>query len=235
MLRVGLTGGLGSGKSTVAALLARKGAFIIEADELGRKLMEPGQKVFVEIVARFGPGVVAPNGQLDRAQLARLAFENGRVQELNTLIHPAVIQAQFDWADSIFRAHPDAITVVASALIFEVERDARLRGESETLLADWRRRFDFIVVVTAPEETRIARYVAKFTPSGLSGAELAAAHARLTADARARIAQQMPQEEKARRADFTIENHGDEAALRREVDALWLRLKENQKSSGSVH
>ncbi len=235
MLRVGLTGGLGSGKSTVAELLKQKGAFLIEADELGRKLMEPGQQVFAQIVAHFGTHVIAPNGQLDRALLAKIAFEEERVQELNAIIHPAVIEAQAEWMRTILRKHPETIAVVESALIFEVERDARLRGEREGLLADWRRRFDRIVVVTAPDEIRVARYVAKLTPPGLTGKALTSVQQKLTDDARARIAQQIPQDEKARRADIVVDNNSDEASLHQKVDLLWERLKEIQNSSGPAH
>src|SRR5580658_648217 len=130
MLRVGLTGGLGSGKSTVSAYLRELGAEVIEADELGRALMEPGQLVFDEIVEVFGPEVLTPEGRLDRVKLADLAFRGGRLQELNSIVHPAVIAAQGDWMRVVFARNPKAIAVVESALIFEVEREARLRGES---------------------------------------------------------------------------------------------------------
>jgi len=166
MLRVGLTGGLGSGKSTVAAALRALGAEVIEADELGRELMEPGQPVFSSIVAHFGPVVVSPDGRLNRTRLAEMAFKRGRLNELNDLVHPAVIAAQQRWMDQVFARNPAAVAVVESALIFEVERDARARGESETVLADWGRRFDRILVVTAPDELKIARYVARVCPAG---------------------------------------------------------------------
>jgi len=94
MLRVGLTGGLGSGKSTVAGFFRELGARVIEADELGRALMEPGQAVFGEIVRVFGDDVVGADGRLNRARLAELAFRGGRLNELNAIVHPAVIQAQ---------------------------------------------------------------------------------------------------------------------------------------------
>lgn len=220
MLRVGLTGGLGSGKSTVAQMLRDLGAHVIEADELGRELMEPGQKVFAEIVEHFGEGVVAEDGRLDRKKLAGLVFTptGNRLQELNSIIHPAVIQAQFEWADEIFKKNPAAICVVESALIYEVARDARLRGESISALADWRHRFDCIIVVTAPEELRIQRYVSKIaTGKPVSSEE----QEKIIADARARIALQIPESEKASRADFVIENRGDEAALRNEVEKIW--------------
>src|SRR5450631_4395760 len=101
MLKVGLTGGLGSGKSTVAATLRELGAHVIEADELGRALMEPGQAVYSEIVLAFGPQVVGPDGRLNRPRLAELAFHEGRLQDLNALVHPAVIAAQQRWMDEV--------------------------------------------------------------------------------------------------------------------------------------
>ena len=152
MLRVGLTGGLGSGKSTVAGYLRALGAEVIEADELGRALMQPGQSVYAEIVRTFGPGVVLPDSRLNRPMLAELAFQGGRLNELNAIVHPAVIAAQQRWMEQVFARDPAGVAVVESALIFEVQRDARARGEKESVLADWRRRIDRIVVITAPDD-----------------------------------------------------------------------------------
>ena len=152
MLRVGLTGGLGSGKSTVAGYLRDLGAEVIEADELGRTMMEPGQQVYAEIVRVFGPEVVNPDGRLNRARLAEMAFQGGRLNELNDLVHPAVIAAEQRWMEEVFARDPAAVAVVESALIFEVVRDARARGVQENVLADWRRRIDRVIVVTAPDE-----------------------------------------------------------------------------------
>ena len=218
MLRVGLTGGLGSGKSTVAAMLRDLGAHVIEADELGRDLMEPGPAVYEEIVRLFGPEVVRPDGRLNRARLAKLAFEENRLEDLNAIIHPAVIAEQKRWTDEIFARDPAAIAVVESALIFEVERDARARGEKAGVLAGWRNRFDRIVVLTAPEEVKIARYAARIAEPG---------PARETAarDARVRLARQIPDPEKAVKADFVIENTGDIDALRRQVESVWQALQ----------
>lgn len=209
---------MGSGKSTVAGYLRALGAHVIEADELGRALMEPGQAVYAEIVHAFGPEVVLPDGRLDRARLAALAFQGGRLNDLNAIVHPAVIAAQRRWMDEVFSRDPAAVAVVESALIFEVERDARARGEKESVLADWRRRIDRIVVVTAPEELKIARYAARISPTG-------AGRAAAEADARIRLAHQIPDTEKAARADYVLDNTGDEAALRAQVEALWERLK----------
>ncbi len=226
MLRVGLTGGLGSGKSTVAAMLREFGARIIEADALGRELMEPGQQVYAEIVRAFGPGVVAPDGRLNRAHLAQLAFAGGRLQELNAIVHPAVIAAQRLWMDQVFARDPAAVAVVETALIFEVVRDARERGEKETVLADWRRRIDRVVVIAAPDEIKIARYAARIAPAGAAARDAAAA------DARIRLTHQIPDAEKAAQADFVIDNSGDLASLRAQTAAIWerLRAESNQTS-----
>jgi dephospho-CoA kinase len=217
MLRVGLTGGLGSGKSTVAAYLRELGAQVIESDELGRRLMVPGQEVFSSIVEQFGQGVVGPDGHLNRARLAELAFQGGRIHELNAIVHPAVIAAQRRWMEEVFRRDPAAVAVIESALIFEVERDARARGETESVMTDWRRRIDRVVVLTAPDEVKVARYAARVSPEG-AVREAAAAQARL------RLAHQIPDAEKAARADYVLENTGDQAELRSQVIELWRRL-----------
>jgi dephospho-CoA kinase len=225
MLRVGLTGGLGSGKSTVGTYLRELGAQVIEADELGRALMEPGQAVFAEIVRVFGPEVVATDGRLDRARLAEFAFRGGRLQELNAIVHPAVIEQQRQWMNEVIARDPDAIAVVISALIFEVERDACSRGETDGVLADWRRRIDRVVLVTAPDELKIRRYVDRL---GLPDDQRVAAEA----DARSRLAYQIPDAIKATRADYLLENNGDKQVLRAQVDELWRRLvAENNKLS----
>jgi dephospho-CoA kinase len=209
MLRVGLTGGLGSGKSTVAETLRTLGAEVIEADELGRALMEPGQAVYAAIVHTFGSSVVGSDGRLNRARLAEIAFHDGRVNELNALVHPAVIAAQKRWMDEVFARNPAA---------------ARARGEKESVLADWRRRIDRVVVVTAPDEEKIARYAARVSPDGV-GREAA------QADARLRLTHQIPDAIKAARADYILENSGDKAALRAQVNELWHRLKTESNHS----
>jgi len=223
MVRVGLTGGLGSGKSTVANIFRELGAEVIEADELGRAMMEPGQHVYDEIVYEFGPSVVGADGRLDRAKLAELAFRGGRLDDLNAIVHPAVIAAQGDWMRSIFARNHEAIAIVESALIFEVERDARQRGESEGLLSYWRRRFDRVIVVTAPEELRVARYVARLSPNGWDD--------KIAADARSRITRQMSDELKSERADYVIENTGTLADLRAQTEAIWRQLVDFSNNS----
>jgi dephospho-CoA kinase len=210
-------------------MLSALGAEVVVADELGRALMEPGQPVFARIVSAFGPEVLGADGRLKRARLADLAFKDGRLQELNAIVHPAVIAAQQLWMDQVFARHPTAVAVIESALIFEVERDARGQQESVLasnpsdrssslgLLAGWRRQFDRIVVVTAPDELKIARYVARVCPEE-AGRDAA------VADARHRLACQIPDAVKAARADYVLENAGDKTALRAQVEQLWPRL-----------
>ena len=219
MLRVGLTGGLGSGKSTVARMLRDLGAEVIESDELGRALMEPGQQAFQEIVRVFGKEVLLPDGRLNRARLAEMAFKGGRVKELNAIIHPAVIEAQRRWMEEVFARDPTAVAVVVSALIFEVERDARESGEANAVFMELRKRIDRVVLVAASDDTKIARYVGRTTPNGTNrdAAE---------ADARSRLAHQIPDSEKALRADYLLENTGNLEALRAQVRELWPRLKQ---------
>jgi len=219
MLRVGLTGGLGSGKSTVARMLRDLGAEVIESDELGRALMEPGQQAFQEIVRVFGKEVLLPDGRLNRARLAEMAFKGGRVKELNAIIHPAVIEAQRRWMEEVFARDPAAVAVVVSALIFEVERDARESGEANAVFLELRKRIDRVILVAASDDMKIARYVGRTAPDGTDrdAAE---------ADARSRLAHQIPDSEKALRADYLLENTGNLEALRAQVRELWPRLKQ---------
>jgi dephospho-CoA kinase len=151
MLRAGLTGGLGSGKTTVAEIFRSLGAHVIQADAIGREMMSPGHDVYDEIIRRFGPEVVRADGSLDRRLLADLAFRQNRLAELNQVVHPPVIAAQQQWAEEIFAKDSDAVVIVESALIFEADRQGSAPG--------WRQRFDKILLVTAPIEQRIARYV----------------------------------------------------------------------------
>jgi dephospho-CoA kinase len=224
MLRVGLTGGLGSGKSTVAAMLRELGAEVTESDALGRAMMEPGQPVFAEIVKHFGPEVVGADGKLNRARLAELAFGGGRLRELNAIVHPPVIEAQKRWMEEVTARDPNAIAVVESALIFEVVRDAQARGETNHPMADWRKRIDCVVVVTAPDEMKVKRYAARVSPEG-EGLKV------IEADARERLKHQVPDAEKAAQADYVIDNSGDMGALREQVKALWQRLKAESNKS----
>src|ERR1700761_2347515 len=153
MLRVGLTGGLGSGKSTVAGIFEELGAAVISADQLGRQLMEPGEPVYAAIVEAFGQGVVRGDGSLDRKALAELAFQHNQADKLNHIVHPAVIAAEEEWMRGVFAADRKRVAIVESALIFEVEKWGTAPG--------WPQRFDRIILVTVPDEMKIARFVSR--------------------------------------------------------------------------
>lgn len=212
MLRVGLTGGLGSGKSTVAEMLRERGAHVIRADEVAREMMEPGEAVYAAIVERFGEAVVQADGALDRAKLARLAFAEGRVEELNAIVHPAVIAREAEMAEEIAGRDSGAVVVVESALIFETKYAGA---------GGWRGRFDRLVLVLASEELKVQRFVARSV--GADASEDAVAAARV--EARQRLLRQMPDVEKEPLCDEVITNNGTLDELEKQVDALWGRLR----------
>jgi dephospho-CoA kinase len=215
MLRVGLTGGLGSGKSTAAQLFAALGAHILPSDAIGRELMEPGQAVYLGIAAHFGEDVVLADGQLNRAVLARIAFAEGRVEELNAIVHPAVIARQAELSEKIFAKDPHAVVMVESALIFETNYG---NGSESTGGARWHSRFDRLILVTAPEELKIARFVARSAAGATLSTER---HAELEAEARRRLAQQIPDEQKSALCDYVLTNGGALTELEWQVDQLW--------------
>ena len=219
MLRVGLTGGLGSGKSTAGRRFGELGAHVLSADEIGRSLMQPGEAVYDEIVKRFGRQIVAEDGKLDRAALARIAFGQGRIEELNAIVHPATIARQAELMAGIAAREPEAVAMVESALVFET----RHGGEQ-----GWHKRFDRIILVRASEATKVARFVARV---GAGVALDDAARAELEADARRRIAQQLDDNWKAQRSDYVLTNDGSVNALIAQVDALWPELREQARCS----
>jgi dephospho-CoA kinase len=214
MLRVGLTGGLGSGKSTAAQRFAALGARVFSADVIGRELMQPGEAVYAAIVAHFGAAVVSPDGSLDRAALARIAFTDGRLEELNAIVHPAVIARQAELIDEIAARDANAVAIVESALIFET----KYGGEGGC-----RRRFDRLIFVKASEELKIARFVARAAGSRTLGDE---ARRALVAEARRRISRQIDDASKAAKCDYVLTNDGSIEQLQAQVDALWPVLKD---------
>ena len=218
MLRVGLTGELGSGKSTVAAMLAAHGAVVLSSDEMGRAMMQPGQAVFAQIVAQFGPGILNADGTLNRHALAHLAFDPAtpRIEELNAIIHPAVITAQAEKVAEIARTQPHAIVVVESALIFSTKH---------TPQGGWRSRFDCIILVTAPDDIKIDRFIQRATSGDAPGS---ANTAHLRDDARRRLEAQrstIP----ADIPSYTLKNDGSLADLNQRVETLWHQLVDMER------
>jgi len=211
MLRVGLTGGLGSGKSTAAKLFAALGAHVLQSDAIGRELMEPGQSIYERMVEHFDSGVILADGTLDRAALARIAFMEGRVEELNAIAHPLVIARQVELTEEIFQQKPHAVVIVESALIFETHYGAPDGSR-------WQSRFDRIILVTAPEELKVARFVARSSTGKTISEER---RAELEAEARRRLAQQMSDEQKSALSDYVLTNGGALTELEWQVDQLW--------------
>jgi len=200
MLRVGLTGGVACGKSTIGQMLVARGAHLIRADDIAHELMQPGHPVYEKIVQEFGRAVLHQDGTIDRPKLAQAAFGGGRVQELNRIVHPAVIDYQNRWMEDTGARYPEAVVIVEAALILE----AGVQG-----------RFDKLIVVTCRGDQKAERFAER--------QKLALADA--TAEVARRSAAQMRDEQKARAADFIIDNSGDLWAAEQQVDALWPELQ----------
>lgn len=207
MLRVGLTGGIACGKSTVARMFSELGAQVVDADVLVHELYRPGEEVYQELVRRFGREIVKADGEIDRAKLAAAAFDGGRVEELNKIVHPAVIRRQEEWMRDIVARDPNAVVIVEAALILE---------------AGAGKRFDKIVVVTCTPEQKVERLASR---TGLN-------HMEARAEVERRTKAQLSDEEKARRADYVIDNCGPIEAMRGQVQRVFAELK--QLSKGGV-
>ncbi len=200
MLRVGLTGGIACGKSTIAGMFAELGAHVIDADAIVHELYRPGQEVYHELIKRFGAEIVKPDGEVDRAKLATAAFDGNRVDELNQIVHPAVIRRQEKWMQETAVKKPDAVIIVEAALILE---------------AGARDRFDKILVVTCKPEQKVARLAHR---TGMSEAQ-----ARAEVERRSKA--QMPDDEKMHRADFVIDNSGPLDVTRHQVERIYAEFK----------
>ena len=205
MLKVGLTGGIASGKSVVGEMFVMLGAHLIQADAISHQLMQPGEAVYREVVRHFGSGILNPDGTVNRARLAEAAFgpspENkSRIEELNRIVHPAVIKRQDEWMEEVGRKDPKAIAMVEAALILEA-------GATE--------RFDKLVVVTCHPEQRIQRWAAR-----VGGDEETARR-----EVARRMAAQLPDEDKIKAAQYVIDNSGSLDETRKQVAKVYAELK----------
>jgi dephospho-CoA kinase len=181
-------------------MFADLGAHVTDADIIAHELYRPGQDVYQELIKHFGQEIIKSSGEIDRSKLAAAAFDGGRVEELNKIVHPAVIRQQQQWMREIGTKDPYAIAIVEAALIFE---------------AGVRDHFDRVIVVTCKPAQKSARFAQR---SGMSEAEA-------RADVERRHKAQMPDEEKARRADFVIDNSGPATETRPQVERIYAELK----------
>ncbi len=209
MLRVGLTGGIGCGKSTVAAMMRELGCVVLEADPLAHRLIEPGQSAYEEILREFGPQVRGANGRIDRAKLAAIVFADpAKLQLLNAIVHPRVLAALDRELDLLERRQPQAVAVVEAALLIE---------------SSYHERLDRLVVVWCESEQQIERVTNRSTGRGLTREE-----------ALRRIAAQMQMDQKRRMADDEIDCSGPLEITRSQVENLVTRLKQIA-SAGKPH
>ena len=195
MLLVALTGGVGAGKSTVAAMLADHGAVVIDADDLAREAVAPGSPGLARVLEEFGPDAAAPDGSLDRERMARLVFDDQKARRrLEKIVHPEV--ARLFAAEVERRRDSDEIVVYAVPLLVE-------RGLAGA--------FDVVLTVEADEDLRASRVAAqdRMTPE----------------DARRRMAAQVSGDERAAAADVVIDNEGSIEDLERRVGRLWEDLR----------
>jgi dephospho-CoA kinase len=195
MLLVGLTGGIGAGKSSVARMLTDRGAVVVDADDLARRAVDPGTPGFEAVVQAFGPEVVTSSGQLDRTALASLVFaDEGARRRLEAIVHPEVARLFAEEAGR--HRDTDAVLVYVVPLL------------AENNLQDM---FDVVVVVTAEREARVARLAAarEMSAEGING----------------RMDAQLSDEERERVAHVVISNDGSMEELRGKVDDLWARLR----------
>jgi len=208
MLLVGLTGGIGAGKSTVAELLAERGATVVDADVVARAVVEPGEPAFDQLVERFGTGVVGADGRLDRPALAAVAFADDESRSaLEAITHPAI---NTEFLNRVNAAPADAIVVC----------DVPLLAESALAQA---RGYEVVIVVEAPRELRLDRLEER----GLT-----------RPDAEARMAAQATDEQRRKLATYVVDNGGDRAHLDEQIASIWTdlerRLAENAANAAQA-
>jgi dephospho-CoA kinase len=192
---IGLTGGIGSGKSTVSALLAAKGAVIIDADAITREVQQPGTDVFLAMVERFGPGIVAADGALDRQAVADIVFNDPEaLKALNDIVHPAV--GAETTRRLLEQADTDNLVVLDIPLLVESAGQRPVAG---------------VIVVDVDPEVAVRRLV------GSRGMQ--------EDDVRARMSRQATREERLARADLVIDNSGTLEELEARITALWPEIE----------
>jgi dephospho-CoA kinase len=201
MLRVGLTGGIATGKTTVVAMLRELGCRVLEADKIAHQTIEPGGGAYEEVVREFGRGILTAEGLVDRRKLGSIVFADPqRLARLNAIVHPLVLEEQSRQLAAIEKGDAHAIAVVEAALLIEAGFDRKL---------------DRLIVTWCTPEQQLARLTQSGAGRGLT-----------VEQARQRIAAQMPIEEKRQRADDVIDCSGTIENTRAQVNTLFGKLKE---------
>jgi dephospho-CoA kinase len=216
MLKVGLTGGIASGKSVVGEMFVALGAYLVQADRIAHSLMSRGAPVYNEVVRHFGRDILNRDGSVNRAKLAEAAFgpatggkTASRIEELNRIVHPAVIRSQNGWMNAIGVQHPQGVAIVEAALILEA-------GAGDD--------FDRMVVVTCSPEQRAVRFAAR------QKVDLESARKEVAR----RMAAQLPDEEKIKAADFVIDNSGTLESTREQVGRVWQQLSQEAEAGAGA-
>lgn len=204
MLKVGLTGGVACGKTTITAMFEKRGAHIALADAIAHSLFEPGTEVYEKVVETFGEDILERDRTISRPRLANKAFP-ARIKELNAIVHPAVISLQDQWMDEIEHRDPHAIAIVEAALMVEAGAHTR---------------FDKLIAVTCKLEQKVERFTDR--------SRLSAAAAR--AEVERRMQAQLPEEQKARLADYVIDNSGSLDEAETQVERIWQELRKAEAS-----
>ncbi len=204
VLKVGLTGGIAAGKSVVGEMFAALGVHVVQADEIAHQLIQPGEAAYQEVVDHFGSCILNPDGSVNRSRLAEVAFggpgKPSRVQELNQIVHPAVIRRQEEWMAEVGRRDPRAIAMVEAALILE----ARMA-----------KGFDRLIVVTCRPEQRVERWARRLKVDQETARREVAR----------RMAAQLSDEEKIKAADYVVDNSGSLEETERQVKKTYAELK----------
>lgn len=199
MLKVGLTGGVACGKSTVAEMFVRQGATLVKADEIAHRLMSPGNEVYDRVVAAFGTEILNADGTINRPKLADKAFPTGRIAELNAIVHPAVIAAQEAWMEQQFQRNGKAVAIVEAALMLE---------------SGSYKRFDRLITVVCSLEQKVERFAQRHS--------LDPATARV--EVQRRMDAQASDEAKIKVSDYVVDNSGTLAETELQVERIWGEL-----------
>ncbi len=224
MLRVGLTGGIGSGKSTVAGMLARRGAVVVDADEVAREVVAPGAPAYEALVARFGQGVLGPDGAIDRPGLARIAFSDAAaLADLNAITHPligATLLERLDSLDSDSPEHPGSLDSASpghpSSRPVEPGSSGAVGGVAVAVIP--------LLGPAHVDALRLRAVVLVDCPIDVAVRRLVEGRGMTRADARARVAAQPSREQRVALADYVVDNSSSAEDLVAQVDALWAWL-----------